>query len=345
MIDSIIKELNERKNYLENAPLQSIYFGGGTPSIIKSVDIEKILNAIYQNFNINSEIEITIESNPEDLSKSKLNELKNIGINRLSIGVQSFNDRELKMLNRSHNVLEAKSAIINAQEIGFENLSIDLIYGIPNQSLITWEKNLDIIFDLLIQHFSAYELTVEKKTTLHYLLKNKKIFQLKEKKILEQYKLLIEKAKKHSFINYEISNFGKENFFSNHNIGYWTNEHYLGVGPSAHSFNGKSRRWNISSNIKYIQKIKNNTYYFETENLTLKQKYNELIFTKLRTIWGVNSKEIQEKFGKSVFTHFMQQIIKWENKKYIRKEKEIFLLTDLGKLFADQIASDLFIIN
>tara|TARA_B100001540_G_scaffold296542_1_gene298346 strand:- start:569 stop:1606 length:1038 start_codon:yes stop_codon:yes gene_type:complete len=345
MIDSIIKELNERKNYLENAPLQSIYFGGGTPSIIKSVDIEKILNAIYQNFNINSEIEITIESNPEDLSKSKLNELKNIGINRLSIGVQSFNDRELKMLNRSHNVLEAKSAIINAQEIGFENLSIDLIYGIPNQSLITWEKNLDITFDLLIQHFSAYELTVEKKTTLHYLLKNKKIFQLKEKKILEQYKLLIEKAKKHSFINYEISNFGKENFFSNHNIGYWTNEHYLGVGPSAHSFNGKSRRWNISSNIKYIQKIKNNTYYFETENLTLKQKYNELIFTKLRTIWGVNSKEIQEKFGKSVFTHFMQQIIKWENKKYIRKEKEIFLLTDLGKLFADQIASDLFIIN
>ena len=345
MIDSIIKELNERKNYLENAPLQSIYFGGGTPSIIKSVDIEKILNAIYQNFNIKSEIEITIESNPEDLSKSKLNELKNIGINRLSIGVQSFNDRELKMLNRSHNVLEAKSAIINAQEIGFENLSIDLIYGIPNQSLITWEKNLDIIFDLLIQHFSAYELTVEKKTTLHYLLKNKKIVQLKEKKILEQYKLLIEKAKKHSFINYEISNFGKENFFSNHNIGYWTNEHYLGVGPSAHSFNGKSRRWNISSNIKYIQKIKNNTYYFETENLTLKQKYNELIFTKLRTIWGVNSKEIQEKFGKSVFTHFMQQIIKWENKKYIRKEKEIFLLTDLGKLFADQIASDLFIIN
>ena len=345
MIDSIIKELNERKNYLENAPLQSIYFGGGTPSIIKSVDIEKILNAISQNFNIKSEIEITIESNPEDLSKSKLNELKNIGINRLSIGVQSFNDRELKMLNRSHNVLEAKSAIINAQEMGFENLSIDLIYGIPNQSLITWEKNLDITFDLLIQHFSAYELTVEKKTTLHYLLKNKKIVELKEKKILEQYKLLIEKAKKYSFINYEISNFGKENFFSNHNIGYWTNKHYLGVGPSAHSFNGKSRRWNISSNIKYIQKIKNNTCYFETENLTIKQKYNELIFTKLRTIWGVNSKEIQEKFGKLVFIHFMQQIIKWENKKYIRKEKEIFLLTDLGKLFADQIASDLFIIN
>ena len=195
IIDSIIKELNERKNYLENTPLQSIYFGGGTPSIIKSVDIEKILNAISQNFNIKSEIEITIESNPEDLSKSKLNELKNIGINRLSIGVQSFNDRELKMLNRSHNVLEAKSAIINAQEMGFENLSIDLIYGIPNQSLITWEKNLDITFDLLIQHFSAYELTVEKKTTLHYLLKNKKIVELKEKKILEQYKLLIEKAK------------------------------------------------------------------------------------------------------------------------------------------------------
>ena len=345
MIDSIIKELNERKNYLENAPLQSIYFGGGTPSIIKSVDIDKILNAIYQNFNINSEIEITIEANPEDLSKSKLNELKNIGVNRLSIGVQSFNDRELKMLNRSHNVLEAKSAIINAQEIGFENLSIDLIYGIPNQSLITWEKNLNITFDLLIQHFSAYELTVEKKTTLHYLLKNKKIAQLKEKKILEQYKLLIEKAKKYSFINYEISNFGKENFFSNHNIGYWTNKHYLGVGPSAHSFNGKSRRWNISSNIKYIQKIKNNICYFETENLTIKQKYNELIFTKLRTIWGVNSKEIQEKFGKSVFIHFMQQIIKWKNKKYIMKEKEMFLLTDLGKLFADQIASDLFIIN
>lgn len=345
MIDSIIKELNERKNYLENVPLQSIYFGGGTPSIIKSVHIEKILNNIYQNFNISSEIEITIESNPEDLSKSKLNELKNIGINRLSIGVQSFNDRELKMLNRSHNAVEAKSAIINAQEIGFTNLSIDLIYGIPNQSLITWEKNLDITFDLLIQHFSAYELTVEKKTTLHYLLKNKKIVQLKEKKILEHYKLLIEKAKKYSFINYEISNFGKEHFFSNHNIGYWTNKHYLGVGPSAHSFNGKSRRWNISSNIKYIQKIKNNSCYFEAENLTIKQKYNELIFTKLRTIWGVNSKEIQEKFGKSIFIHFMQQVIKWENKKYIMKEKEIFLLTDLGKLFADQIASDLFIIN
>ena len=167
MINSIINELNERKNYLGDTALQSIYFGGGTPSLIKSSEIEKILTTIYQNFNISSEIEITLESNPEDLSKSKLTELKNIGINRLSIGVQSFNDSELKMLNRSHNSIEAKSAIINAQEIGFTNLSIDLIYGIPDQNLITWGESLDITFDLLIQHFSAYELTVEKKTTLH----------------------------------------------------------------------------------------------------------------------------------------------------------------------------------
>jgi oxygen-independent coproporphyrinogen-3 oxidase len=344
MLKSIKKEIKLRQSYLNGASISSIYFGGGTPSILNKEEIKSLINTIYNNFRIDPDAEITLECNPDDLDTKKLLELKEIGINRLSIGIQSFDDADLKFMNRSHNAKEALSCIQYAKEVGFDNITIDLIYGLPNQSNENWKKNLAKMLSLDIQHFSAYSLTVEPKTKLKHLIDKKLVTPLDDKITVEHFNTLVEIANENNFIHYEISNFGKEGFFSNHNSAYWKNKHYLGVGPSAHSFNGSSRQWNLSSNKQYIEKVIKNDSYFEVEQLSNTQQYNEYIFTALRTIWGIELDYINNQFGQEALNYFKKQVINWENKGKIKKEKNTYTLTKKGKLYADAIASDLFIV-
>ena len=344
MLKSMEKEIIERARYLNQQKIRSIYFGGGTPSILDDIDIKRLLIQIGENYSIADNAEITLECNPDDLNEKKLTSLKNLGINRLSIGIQSFDDADLKFMNRSHNSSEAENCIHLAKMVGFTNITIDLIYGLPNQTLSKWEENLSKMFALNIQHFSPYALTVEKKTALSHLVETKKVSLPNDEKIVEQFNFLQEKAKENDFIHYEISNFGKEGYFSNHNSSYWKNQYYLGIGPSAHSFNGKSRRWNVSSNKKYIEGITNKTTYFETEILSTEQQYNEYIFTSLRTIWGVDLDYLSERFLENIIEHFLKEIAKWIEKGFIQKTNKKYTLTQKGKAFADGVSSDLFIV-
>ena len=345
MLESMHKEIRQRKDYLKGQKISSIYFGGGTPSILTSSEIHDFLNSIYNSYQVNKDVEITIECNPDNLTASKLSLYKGIGINRLSIGVQSFDDQELKFMNRSHSSKEAIDSIQLAKEIGFQNISIDLIYGLPNQTLRDWKNNLRIMFELGIQHFSAYSLTIEEKTALYHLVKNKKVKMLSDKKIIDQFNLLQVEAKEQGFIHYEISNFGFEGYFSKHNSAYWQGKYYLGIGPSAHSYNGNNRGWNIASNTKYISSISANINCFNVEELTTTQQYNEYIFISLRTIWGVNLHLIKSIYGKKTELYFLNEIKKWEEKKYVISNSNIYTLTIKGKVFADSIASDLFIVD
>ena len=344
MLKSMHKEIKERKDFLNGKEVSSIYFGGGTPSILSISEIKHLIQTIYTLYSVNEDAEITVECNPDDLTDPKLSSYKKIGVNRLSIGVQSFADADLKFMNRSHNAKEAIESIELAKKVGFQNITIDLIYGLPNQTLKQWQKNLDIMLSLGIQHFSAYALTIEEKTPLYHLVKNKNVKVLSDKKTISQFNLLQVKAKEQGFIHYEISNFGKQGYFSKHNTAYWTGNHYLGIGPSAHSFNGTSRRWNISSNKKYIEGVLANSSYSETENLTNGQQYNEYIFTSLRTIWGIDKATILKRYGDEIALYFLKEIKKWEAKKYIVAVSNIYTLTSKGKIFADAIASDLFIV-
>ena len=344
MLKSIKKEIKTRQSYLNDSKVNSIYFGGGTPSILDNKEIKSLIHTIYDYFKIDSDPEITLECNPDDINKNKLLELREIGVNRLSIGIQSFNDADLKFMNRSHNAKEALNCIRSAKEVGFDNITIDLIYGLPNQSNENWKKNLEKMLNLDIQHFSAYSLTVEPGTKLKHLIDKNLIIPLDDKITVEHFNTLLEIAHKNNYVHYEISNFGKENFFSNHNIAYWKNRHYLGVGPSAHSFNGSSRQWNISSNKQYIKKVNEDGLYFEIEKLSNTQQYNEYIFTSLRTIWGVQLNYINNQFGEEALGYFKKQVIIWQNKGKIKKTDEIYTLTKEGKLYADAIASDLFIV-
>ena len=344
MLKSIKKEIEMRQPYLNGTTISSIYFGGGTPSILNKEELNSLVNTVYRHFTIDTDAEITLECNPDDLNTKMLSDLKEIGINRLSIGIQSFDDADLKFMNRSHNAKEALGCIHLAKKAGFENITIDLIYGLPNQSNEKWKQNLKQMLALDIQHFSAYALTIEPKTALKHLIDKKKVTPLEEKITVKHFDTLVQIATENNFIHYEISNFGKDGFFSNHNTAYWKNQHYLGVGPSAHSFNGTSRQWNIASNKQYIEKVNANSSYFEIETLTNAQQYNEYIFTALRTMWGVELNYIINQFGTEAKKYFEKQVINWKNQEKIKQEGNTYTLTKKGKLYADAIASDLFIV-
>lgn len=343
MLKSMRKEIKDRKDDLKKK-VSSIYFGGGTPSILSILEINNFLKDINRFYLVNPDAEITIECNPDDLTARTLLSYKKMGINRLSIGVQSFDDTDLKFMNRSHNSKEAIKSVELAKEIGFNNITIDLIYGLPNQTLKDWESNLETMFDLGVQHFSAYSLTIEEKTALYHLIKSKKTTALADEKIIKQFNLLQKKAEERGFIHYEISNFAKEGYFSKHNTAYWKANHYIGIGPSAHSYNGNSRRWNTYSNKKYISNITTNTIYFNQEHLSTEEQYNEYIFTSLRAIWGVDSNVIKERHGYEFEAHFLKEVEKWKIKECIISNSTIYTLTSKGKIIADTIASDLFIV-
>ena len=342
LIESLIKEISLTKNYLKDTKLKSLYFGGGTPSLLNKENLDLIFRKVKKYYQVSSEAEITIECNPEDLTIEKLKDLKNIGFNRLSIGIQSFKDEDLVYMNRNHDRNQAINSVKNAKISGFKNISIDLIFSLPNQSLKDWNENLKMAFELDIQHISSYSLTIEEKTKLKYLIENNKLSELVDIESSNHFRLLVEECEKRGFIQYEISNFGKKNYFSTHNSNYWVGSEFLGIGPSAHSYNGENRSWNISSNSKYIQSIKNNIIPSNEEKLTNSEKFNDYIMTSLRTIWGADLILIKKKFGKTIHSDLNKQIQKWIKSKDIFQEKEKIYLTTKGKFISDSICSDLF---
>ncbi|MGV4413031.1 radical SAM family heme chaperone HemW [Chryseobacterium sp. T1] len=344
MLSAIRKELALRHHELQDKTLTSLYFGGGTPSILEIDDIKALLDDIQKYFQFDNNIEITLEANPDDLDQKFLKALSTTEINRLSIGTQSFFEEDLKLMNRAHNASEAESSIKRAQDLGFENLSIDLIYGSPTSDFNIWKQNLQKIIDLDVPHVSSYALTVEPKTALHQWILTQKIKAPDEAEQNDEFYYMTDFLKQNGFQHYEISNFGKAGFHSKHNSAYWQYQPYLGLGPSAHSYNGgNARSWNIANNPKYIQRLSENQLALETEILSDKDQYNEMLMIGLRTIWGVDLDILNSKFSEEMLSTFRKLIqpkiekgiLKIENQKLIIPEKHWFL--------ADGIASDLFI--
>ena len=343
LVDALCNEIDARKDYLENKNISTIYFGGGTPSLLSYVELNKILSRIKTHFEIVPGAEVTLEANPDDLTLEKLQELKQAGINRLSIGIQSFFDEDLEQMNRSHTAKQAIQAVENAKSAGINNISIDLIYGLPNLTKEKWTYNLEQAFTLNVPHLSAYCLTIEEKTAFNQFLRKGKITLPAEPETIAQFELLMSEAEKHGFIHYEISNFCKEGMQSRHNSSYWTNEHYLGIGPSAHSYNGVSRQFNIANNAKYIKGIDAGTPDVEIEILTEANKFNEYIMTRLRTAWGVKPGFISEGFGKETLNAFLSGVEPYISSGHLQWKQDSLILTQKGKLLADKIASDLFV--
>jgi oxygen-independent coproporphyrinogen-3 oxidase len=344
LVAAILTEIDLRLPYLKNKNIETIYFGGGTPSLLSEKELFLILEKIYKTYNVSSHAEITLEANPDDLSIEKLKELKRLEINRLSIGLQSYNDEELIWMNRAHTAAESEASVKRSQDKGFENISIDLIYGSKFSNLANWKRTLDKTIALDVKHISSYNLTIEDKTKLGHDFKVKKELAIDDEKSSEMFLEMIDRLEKNKFIHYEISNFGKENYFSNHNSNYWKGIEYIGFGPSAHSFDGVSRQWNISNNSLYIKNVNDkDVSYFEDEILSESDQFNEYILTSLRTIWGIDAEVLKNKFSSEITNAFNQKINIYISKEMITLTKNQYVLTSNGKLFADKIASELFV--
>lgn len=343
IISSMIKEIEIKSIGYEDL-IETIYFGGGTPSLLSIIEIDSLIKAVIDNFKISKKPEITLEANPDDLNISKLKELSNSLINRLSIGIQSFNDQDLKLMNRSHNSFDSINCIDNSLKY-FDNISIDLIYGMPNSNLISWEKNLNLALNWDLNHISAYALTVEPKTALEKYIQKEIILPLDEEFVYDQFNLMHDKLSDLNYINYELSSFAKKGYFSKNNSGYWLGKKYVGIGPSSHSFDGFSRSWNVSNNTLYVSDIKNNKMYHQKEKLTQIDQYNEYIMTGLRTMWGISLVNLQEKFGKKIKTHFVTKSKKFIESKLLIIENDLIKTSKKGKFLSDGIASELFLIN
>jgi oxygen-independent coproporphyrinogen-3 oxidase len=344
MINSLIRELQIRKNELQNTPIETIYFGGGTPSVLSVDEIQLLMNAVYDTYPVIENPEVTLEANPDDLTEEKIRAFSMSPINRLSIGVQSFFEKDLILMNRAHNSQEAKNCLSIATQY-FKNISVDLIYGIPNCTNQEWLENIRMALSFGISHISSYALTVEPKTALESLIKKGKIEMTSDQVAQEQFHLLTDELEKHHFVHYELSNFGKENYFSKNNTAYWLGKSYLGFGPSAHSFDGKKRSWNIRNNVTYIKSLQADQLPIEREVLTKTDQYNEYIMTGLRTIWGVSLQKIEQNFGKNYRTYLQNQSKKYIQQDLLYFEDKILKTTKKGKFLVDGIASDLFMLN
>lgn len=341
--DALLKEISLQKAYLQGEIIKTIYFGGGTPSLLPAADLQKIIDSIFEAHIVYPDVEITLEANPDDLDKSTINAIRNTSINRLSLGVQSFRDEDLKYLNRVHDAKQVISSIKFAQDAGFGNISIDLIFGIPTLTNKNWEENISTFLDLNVPHLSAYALTIEPKTNLELLIRKGKMTPVDEALTVEHFQALMQAMKKQGYEHYEISNFCKPGFYSRHNRSYWSGEKYLGLGPSAHSFDGNSRQWNISNTGQYIKSITERISYSEKEILTKDQQYNEYILTSLRTMWGTNTDFINTQFGSKYFSYFTTKCKKFIESGMLINNDNIITLSEKGKLFADGISSELFI--
>lgn len=354
MVIALAKEIQLRKDEFKNITIETIYFGGGTPSLLTIAELKFLIDTVYGSYEVTSTPEITLEANPDDLikaeqsvqteSKTIFEDYRSIGINRLSIGIQSFFEEDLKLMNRAHNAEEAKVCLYIATQ-HFDNISVDLIYGIPGLSTERWKQNIETVLSYNIPHISSYALTVEPKTALASFIKKGIIDNVDDDKAHEQFHLLVDTLDQHGFIHYELSNFGKEDYFSKNNSAYWQGKSYIGIGPSAHSFNGKERGWNVRNNSKYIKAIQSEILPIETETLTITDQYNEYVMTGLRTIWGVSLHKVEKDFGTVFKDYLIEQSEVFINQHLLYIDDEHLRVTKKGQFLCDGIASDLFKIN
>lgn len=344
MIQALIRELEIRKDEFENDVVDCIYFGGGTPSVLETEEINTLIETVYAHYTVSSNPEITLEANPDDLSKEKIVQLSNSKINRLSIGVQSFFEEDLKLMNRAHNAGEAVESITLSRK-HFQNLSIDLIYGIPEMSNARWEANIEQAMALEVPHISAYALTVEPKTALENFIKKGIIAPVQDDVAKEHHSILVDRMEAAGYENYEFSNFGKKGYHSRNNTAYWEGKSYIGMGPGAHSYDGKRRAWNISNNPKYIKSIASGELPQEVEELSTTDRYNEYVMTRLRTAKGVSLQAVKEAFGHTFYDHLCKQAKTHLDEHLLFKENDHLLVTKKGKFLSDGIAADLFLVN
>ena len=341
---ALIREIQLRKNEFHGEIIETIYFGGGTPSVLTNAEILSLIEAVYQNFEVTENPEITLEANPDDLSEERIIALSKTPINRLSIGIQSFFESDLKLMNRAHNSDEAQKSLAIATKY-FDNISVDLIYGIPGLTNEMWLENIETALSFGIPHISSYALTVEPKTALHKLIQTGKIAEPKDDVAQDHFEILVRTLTEKGFIHYELSNFGKPDYFSQNNSSYWLGKKYLGIGPSAHSFDGKSRSWNIANNMLYLKSISADKLPHEIEILTQQDRYNEYVMTGLRTIWGVSLERIEKEFGKDYLNYLLNQADKFLIDGLLSIAENVMTTTAKGKFLADGIASDLFLVN
>ena len=339
-INAMLRETALRKEYLNNETVNTIYIGGGTPSLLSVKELDTLLNQVNKQFNVDNECETTIELNPDDVSPAYLTGLKGLGINRVSLGIQSWRDTDLKILNRRHDSAQAEYALREILKSGFENVTIDLIYGIPGMNLQDWNSNLDFSFSFDIKHLSAYHLTFERGTIFWKMLEKGVINEIDEGESSALFNLLIEKSERAGFIHYEISNFGKPGYFSIHNSNYWNQVNYIGIGPSAHSFNGFSRQWNISDLKGYIKSINSGKTFFEREELDTKTRFNEYIMTSLRTMWGIDLDYVERTFEKEGYDYVVNLSGKFKDYGLMRKDDKYLILTNQGKMISDNVIAE-----
>jgi oxygen-independent coproporphyrinogen-3 oxidase len=344
MVLALVKEIEMRKSEFKDEIVETIYFGGGTPSILQIADLRFLIDSVYKNYKVVQNPEITVEANPDDLTENRIIELSKNKVNRLSIGIQSFFEDDLKLMNRAHNVEEAKKCLEIATHY-FDNISIDLIYGVPEMSNEKWLQNIETALSFGVPHISSYALTVEPKTALHSFIQKGIIPSPDDEVAQEHFQILVDKLSENGFIHYELSNFGKENYFSKNNSSYWLGKKYIGIGPSAHSYDGKNRGWNVSNNSLYIKSIQENKLPIEIETLTKTDRYNEYVMTGLRTIWGVSLERIEQEFGKSYLDYLNQQAAKFIEDHLLFVDDNILRTSKKGKFLSDGIASDLFLLN
>lgn len=340
-IDALEKEIDLRKDYAENEVIETIYFGGGTPSQLLPSEAERIINRIKSVHRLSRNPEITFEANPDDISEKFLDGLRNTDVNRISMGIQTFNDERLKFLNRRHDSRQAVKAVGMCREYGYDNISIDLIYGFPEESGDEWEKDIDKAVSLGIQHISAYHIIYEEGTRLTRMLEEGKIKEIDEDNSIRQFETLMSKLKDAGFIHYEISNFCKPGMHSRHNTSYWQNKRYIGLGASAHSYNLESRQWNVADINTYIKALNEGGKFFETENLDIYSHYNDYILTSLRTMWGADIAYIREKFGERLSEYFLKNADRYIDSGDIESRDGKYIINEKGIFISDGIMSDL----
>jgi oxygen-independent coproporphyrinogen-3 oxidase len=344
ILGALNTEIMMRKEEFKNDVVETIYFGGGTPSILSVDEINELIDCVYKNYNVTENPEITLEANPDDLNLDAIQKLANSKVNRLSIGVQSFFEEDLKLMNRAHNANEAKKCLEVARQY-FDNISLDLIYGIPGMSEGNWIQNIEMALSFDVPHVSTYALTVEPKTALFSFIKKGIISAPDDDVAQEHFEILVQKMEEAGFIHYELSNFAKENYFSKNNSSYWLGKKYMGIGPSAHSYDGEKRGWNVSNNTLYVKSILKGSLPMETEILTKTDRYNEYIMTGLRTIWGISLEKVQTEFGLSYLHYLNQQAAQYIEDHRLYLDDNVLRTTRKGKFLSDGIASDLFQLN
>jgi len=343
MVAALIREIGMRKTETD-APIETIYFGGGTPSVLSMSEIDALIDAVYANFTVSENPEITIEANPDDLTSTKIQALAQSRVNRLSIGIQSFFDDDLKLMNRAHNAAEAEQSLAEAAYY-FDNISIDLIYGVPGMDNQKWQQNIEKALSFGIPHISSYALTVEPKTAMQKMILTGQMPSPDDNAAAEHFRLLVDLLESAGFVHYELSNFGKPGFFSRNNSAYWLGKRYIGIGPSAHSYNGVSRSWNIANNSLYIKSINAGELPSETEMLSKTDRYNEYIMTGLRTVWGVSLERVEREFGADMLEYLETQSENFLRDSLLTVENGILKTTANGKFLTDGIASDLFYVD